>query len=248
MYSILLVDDEPIALEGICAGVHFEALGIDQIYKAYNAAQSMALFAEHNFNIMLCDIEMPGESGLELAQWVNENYPRTVIIFLTCHAKFSYAQDAVRLMAFRYLLKPIRYSDLESILEEAINKQLASSDIHSGIDSGNVVDRMIEYIKNNLHLPFTREGLGKQFFHNPNYLARIFKEQTGQSLFAYITNLRLQRASELLQETSLQVTEICVQIGLEDSSYFAKLFKRQYGVLPRDFRKIKQAKAKTIKG
>lgn len=105
-------------------------------------------------------------------------------------------------------------------------------------DSSGVVERTIAYIRKNLTKPITREDLGKNVFLNSNYLARIFKEQTGQSLFTYIANMRLEQASLLLKTTQLPIVEICGQVGIEDCSYFSRLFKRKYGMTPRQYRSL----------
>ena len=240
MYNMLWVDDEPLALRGVRAGIDFESLGIQYIYEALDAEEAKDIFRKHSIDLAVCDIELPGESGLDLAQWINDHHPDTVIIFLTCHCEFSYAQEAVRLMAFRYLLKPISYRELQKVLEEAIQKQFAAAanPVLTDSDSSGVVERTIAYIRKNLTTPITREDLGKNVFLNSNYLARIFKEQTGQSLFTYIANMRLEQASLLLKTTQLPIVEICGQVGIEDCSYFSRLFKRKYGMTPRQYRSL----------
>ena len=54
----------------------------------------------HRVDILLCDIEMPGENGLGLLRWVREQEKEIECIFLTCHAKFAYAQEAIILGSF----------------------------------------------------------------------------------------------------------------------------------------------------
>lgn len=72
--------------------------------------------------IMVCDIEMPNGSGLDLLKWVNGNYPHIVNIFLTCHADFRYAQEAVSLGSFEYLLKPVPFDELTKVIDKACEK------------------------------------------------------------------------------------------------------------------------------
>ncbi len=242
MYHILIVDDEPLALRGITAGVNFQKLGFDLVCTASSSEEARQLFAQEHFDLLLCDIEMQGDSGLDLAQWVNDCHPGTVIIFLTAHADFSYAQDAVRLMAFRYLLKPISYTELEHILSEALQRLPSvqytsdSEDPLEHSDASAAVKQTISYIQDHLEKPLSRESLGKNVFLNPNYLARIFKEQKGVSLVSYITDLRLDTACRLLKSSSLSISEIGEQVGIHDCSYFAKIFKRKYGISPKQFR------------
>lgn len=71
MYSILIVDDEPLALRGLKAGIPFQELGFTSVYTAMNSAEAKLYFQKKHIDLLLCDIEMPGDSGLILAQWVN---------------------------------------------------------------------------------------------------------------------------------------------------------------------------------
>ncbi|MEK0315515.1 response regulator [Cohnella sp. 56] len=122
MRRLLIVDDEPIAVEGIRSGVDWEALGLSEVLTAHGAEQAKAVFARTPIDVMLCDIEMPQGSGLQLLEWVRAQHPRTETIFLTCHADFQYAKQAIQLGSLDYLLKPIPYADLEAAVRKALRK------------------------------------------------------------------------------------------------------------------------------
>jgi len=122
MRRLMIVDDEPIAVEGLRDGVDWEAAGISRVFVAYGAEQAKEWFGREEIDILLCDIEMPQGTGLELLEWVRRHYPKTETIFLTCHADFQYARQAIQLGSFDYLLKPIPYGDLEAVIGKAIRK------------------------------------------------------------------------------------------------------------------------------
>lgn len=109
MYSILLVDDDFFALEGMKRGVHFQELGFENVYYCTSMASACKVLEQHPVDVLVTDIEMPGGSGLDLQKWVLAKGIKLVTIFLTCHASFEYAQDAIRLHIFDYILKPLRY-------------------------------------------------------------------------------------------------------------------------------------------
>ncbi|MFC0212687.1 helix-turn-helix domain-containing protein [Paenibacillus chartarius] len=121
MYSALLVDDEIFAVKGMISGVDWERLGISDVYEAYHAAAAKDILLRAPVDVMICDIEMPDESGLELAAWVKAHKPDVVVLFLTCHADFSFAQKAIHLGSYEYLLKPVLYSELEHVLQGALD-------------------------------------------------------------------------------------------------------------------------------
>ncbi|PWV90998.1 two-component system response regulator YesN [Paenibacillus cellulosilyticus] len=121
MKQLLIVDDEPLAIRGIVNAVNWESIGITNVLTAVNAGQAKQLFGDHDIDIMLCDIEMPQESGIDLLAWVREHSPETASIFLTCHADFSFAQKAIQLGSLDYLLKPIPPQELEAVIRKAVN-------------------------------------------------------------------------------------------------------------------------------
>lgn len=122
MYNLLVVDDEEIAIRGIVQGIDWSSLPISNIYTAYDAEEAKELLAEHTIHIILSDIDMPNQSGINLLEWVNDNYPSSVTIFLTGHADFKYAQQAVQLDCFDYLLKPVDHQVLKTCVSEALDK------------------------------------------------------------------------------------------------------------------------------
>lgn len=123
MYRVLLVDDEMHAVRGLQAGVQWEKLGIREVHAAYSMKQAQEVFARTPIDVMVCDIEMPHGSGLDLLAWVREHRPDTVTVFLTCHSEFTYAQKAIQLDCFDYLLKPVDYGELASVLSRALDKR-----------------------------------------------------------------------------------------------------------------------------
>lgn len=118
-YNLLIVDDEVHAIEGIKSDLDLNKLDISQLFTAYNAKQAKEIFDRENIDILLCDIEMPQGSGLELLKWVRDRRLNTVTIFLTNHADFKYAKEALRLGSLDYLLKPVLKADLENAIRNA---------------------------------------------------------------------------------------------------------------------------------
>ncbi|WP_455616971.1 response regulator transcription factor [Eisenbergiella sp.] len=119
---LLIVDDERSAVDAVLEGVNWEKLNYREVLKAYSSIEAKKQLQEHNVDVILCDIEMPKESGLELLGWIRENKPGICCIFMTCHADFSFAQKAVHLGSFEYILKPLDFRHLEEVLGKAFLK------------------------------------------------------------------------------------------------------------------------------
>ena len=83
MYRILIVDDQYFALLGLQQGVNWNELGIADVNLAENVEQAVECLERHPVDLLICDIEMPGRSGLELLVWVSQHSPDTLTIMLT---------------------------------------------------------------------------------------------------------------------------------------------------------------------
>jgi two-component system response regulator YesN len=121
--NILIVDDQPTVVEGVLAGVNWEKLHIREKYKAYNISEAKEIITSQKVDLMLCDIEMPMGSGLELQKWLQTEKKYDIkCIFLTAHSDFAYAREAVHLQSFDYLLQPVSYQQIEETLQKAIEQ------------------------------------------------------------------------------------------------------------------------------
>lgn len=94
-----------------------------------------------------------------------------------------------------------------------------------------------QYIKDNIEQDLTREEIAQQFFMSKDYISHIFKKETGVSLISAINEEKIKRAKELLLTSSASVSEIATNLGITNFSYFTRIFKKDTGVSPQEFRK-----------
>lgn len=241
--NVLIVDDQADVVQGMVGGVHWESCGIDGVYTAGSATEARSVITNHIIHIILCDIEMPGENGLELMAWVHANYPETVCICLTCHADFSYAQQAIRLECMAYILQPAPYEEIEDNIRAAIGRfreRTLASPVRPEpqVQEEPPIERVKAYIRRHLHQNITRSELASHVWLNEDYLSRLFKKETGKKLSDYILDERIGQAKSLLARTDLSISVIALKCGFNDSTYFSYVFKKQTAMTPVDFRKI----------
>ncbi|MZQ82809.1 response regulator [Paenibacillus sp. 5J-6] len=115
--DILIVDDETVIREGIQRTL-LNRFPEHRVHLAANAEQAIALLRSHRIQIVLTDILMPGMTGLELMNMSRSRHPNVKWVVISAYSEFSYAQEAVRLGAKDYLLKPIG----KEVLSEMIRK------------------------------------------------------------------------------------------------------------------------------
>ena len=117
--NLLIVDDEYYSVESIQRKLEANRPEIGQIFCAYNLSQALAYFSQNEIDVMICDIEMPGGSGLELLNTIRSRSLDTICIFLTAYARFEYISDAMKLSSSDYLLKPVEDAQLYAALSKA---------------------------------------------------------------------------------------------------------------------------------
>lgn len=100
------------------------------------------------------------------------------------------------------------------------------------------LEQLSTYIEEHLSGEITLEGLARQMHFHPNYFSAFFKKHYGVSPLKYVSGLRLQRAKQLLRDTSLPVAEVAARTGFHDLFHFSRRFKEQTGYSPSDFRKL----------
>jgi len=83
--------------------------------------------------------------------------------------------------------------------------------------------------------------VARLFHYNEKYLGRLFKKETGQTFKEYINKKRIQIAQNMLLNTNYTVTEIAVQTGYNNVTYFNRIFKKIKGVTPTAYRKAKKS-------
>ncbi len=121
--NLLIVDDEVSSIRAVSQMLSWQDLGIDRVLTARSAQEARTCILETPIDILLCDIEMPQESGLDLLEWINRQQLDICCILMTCYAEFSYAQRAVKLGSLAYLLKPIDPQELEREIRAAISRK-----------------------------------------------------------------------------------------------------------------------------
>lgn len=243
MYSILIVEDEPIIRRGIASLIDFESLGISTVQEVENGEQALEKIREEAPDILLTDINMPKMDGITLAQLARTEYPQMRIIFLTGYDYVDYLLSAVKIGVEDYILKPVTKSEIEALLVKVVAKlneekrQRELLALASEEDSFSGTLHFEKLILEQLSNPNLALGeLAKQLGFSTNYLSLLIKKELGMSFQEYVTQQRIQRAKRLLLSTDMKIYEVALAVGIEDMNYFSYRFKSIVGVSPKSFR------------
>lgn len=119
MYSVFLVDDEPIVLEGIRTKIDWESSGFSFAGEATDGEIALSMIHEIKPDILITDIKMPFMDGLQLAAAIKKTQPWIKIIILSGHDEFDYAKKAISIGIQDYLLKPFTSEEVLDSLKKA---------------------------------------------------------------------------------------------------------------------------------
>jgi two-component system response regulator YesN len=353
--KLVVVDDYP--LEGRTIEFLLKQKRPDITYcgQAMSGTEGLELILRENPEIAIIDVKMPGMDGLSLTKMAVEQTSHINVIILSAFSDFNYAQQALRLGAIDYLLKPLKPEELFQVIEkverlQAEKSRIPSKSEHNQADyptipedliaailsgspeeSGNIfnefwkqflsennlpvekiaslsiwlslqilqgvrkhdnsrgkaiidietyayrlfLDRLNEVhdietisailaeyvlklaaicndnihdsgyeqinrskalIEENLHREITLNMIAQEIFISPYYLSRLFKKCAGISFINYVINRRLEKSKYLLMTTNETIEKIAMSVGYEESNSFRRLFKKEVGISPKEFR------------
>ncbi|WP_310603563.1 AraC family transcriptional regulator [Anaerosporobacter sp.] len=163
-----------------------------------------------------------------------------VVFAPKCPDKYIYLMEEIyRLSSNEIPIKEmLLYNKFTSLLCEIWKDNHSSSE--EMMDEGKnqqILKQVKSYISKNFAMKVTLEELASKFFIDKFYLTRLFKKEYGKTIFNYLLECRLLESKRLLRNTKLSIAEIAIQVGINDVSYFTKVFKKIEGLSPRDYRK-----------
>ena len=256
MIHLLIADDEALERETLAQIVarRFEhEVVIETAENGRKAADTAVLWGT---DLILMDIEMPGMNGLDAARAVLEQRPECRVIFVTAYSLFQYAHEAMHLGACDYLLKPVNPDEVEASIRKAIRQIEAGRRLaelapvepeadpeddaaEAGENDRNalVMAHVRRYMEDNYMFDLSLDSVSEILHISPAYLSAQFKKYQKTNFLDCLTELRINAAKELLADPFRSAAEVASMVGYEDSSYFARAFKKRTGMTPTQYRK-----------
>jgi two-component system response regulator YesN len=115
MYRLVIVDDEEVIRNGLVHVVDWEAVGFSVVDTFPNGNAALSYLRQNPVDVVVADIRMPRLSGLDLARVLMTEQPATLVVILSGYDQFRYAQEAIDLNVFSYLLKPVKENDIYEV-------------------------------------------------------------------------------------------------------------------------------------
>ncbi|MCC8103753.1 MAG: helix-turn-helix domain-containing protein [Clostridiales bacterium] len=257
--NLLMVNDAVAAVNAMTEQIDWKQYGISHVFVAYNVEEGKTVIREQSIDVLLCDIEMPGEYGISLIRWIRENKYEIECVLLTCHADFAYAQEAVILGCQDYVLLPASYETIGNTVQKVVERHrerqknsrlqeygkswLRSKEERVAVPPESqktpkdVVADCVNYIVDNLgNENLSVNEIASHFYLSPIYLNRIFKKEQGIAISQYIIREKMTLAAELLKQPGSSATAVAIQVGYPNYPYFSTLFKKYYACTPSQYR------------
>jgi len=242
LLRILVADDEPIerkVLEKLIKDAGMPAIVVDSVKSGNEVMES---FEQYWPDLIFMDIRMPGRNGLEVSSWIKEQRPDTAIAIVTAYDEFQYAKRAIDIHVDYFLLKPVEAAEVRKIIGDLIGKrpdmfvQPATDLTAVSPSQTRIAENIVRLLYECYAQPITLPWLEQRMNISKPYLSRVFKETYGITIMNYLTELRIQLASELLMDQEQSVAVIAEKVGIPDASHFGQLFKRVTGETPTRYR------------
>lgn len=252
---LLFAEDEFYIRQGVLNSIDWPSLGICKVETASDGKAAEELLYLRP-DIVLTDIRMPYHNGLELAAMAKEADPDCEIIIISSYSDKEYLLKAISLSTVAYIEKPIDIGELTQAVFAAVKRRKEAqllrqmqrgeeeSDIRQWMpdptnESFSHITRLVlRYLeKHYADVSLSLDSIAEHAHLNASYLSDSFKKETGLNLKRLITEIRIKKASHLLQTTNLSVADVAMQVGYRNSNYFSRLFRQETGISPHDFRK-----------
>lgn len=120
MYKVIIVDDEPIIVEGLQKGIEWSNWNSEIVGTAGNGMEGLKLVRELKPDMLISDISMTNMDGLAMVAAIKSEFPDIEVCLLTGFRNFEYAQQAIKLGVTRFLLKPSKFDELEEAIDAMI--------------------------------------------------------------------------------------------------------------------------------
>ena len=220
------------------------------VIKASNGRIALEILAKEEIDLVVTDIMMPETDGLKLCTEIKSNvhYSHIPVIMLTAKVDLKSKIEGLYAGADAYVEKPFSMEHLSAQISNLLSnrnklKQAFINSPNQNIGSialtkadENFLEKAKQIIHKNMsETLFNVDSLSEELHMSRSSLHRKIKGISELTPNDFIQLVRLKKAAELLEEGSYRINEICFLVGFNSSSYFSKIFKKQFGMSPKDF-------------
>ena len=217
-----------------------------------NGREALELLANKNIDLVLTDIMMPGINGIELSKNIKENIDSSHIpvVILTAKTGDENQIEGLYSGADIYLKKPVNKQILLLSLSNLFKQQARireyyakhyfaqtnNTDTSINKRDAEFMKQLTEVIEKNLsNADIDVLQIASTLAMSRRTLYSKVKALTGQSVVEFIRNYRLRKAAQILAEEDISISMVMDRVGIDNASYFSRIFKKEFGESPSEF-------------
>lgn len=254
MYKVVIIDDEPLIVEGLSRSIPWERWNCKVVGFGYNGIEGMEVIRREKPAIVISDISMPKMDGLTMIAGLKSEFPYMQVSILTGYREFTYAQEAIRLGVSAFLLKPSKMDELYEAIEnmteklklfhieeeqpEAVTEETEEEDsvLYNSEANNFVVTKALEYIKEHSRERIQLSDVADHCYVSQWHLSKLLNKHTGENFSVALNKARIAEAKELLQDPSRRIYDIAEEVGFQDLAHFSRVFKKLEGISANEYR------------
>lgn len=251
MYRAVVIDDEPIIVEGLVKTVPWQEYGCEIAGTAHDGIEGLSVIRSVRPHIVVSDIYMPKMNGLAMAAALKSEFEDMELTILTGYRDFELAQEAIRLGVTRYILKPSSMDEIQEAVRAMVNnlkrKGIEKEQDREGVDAAAerglestagsfTVNRALAYMKENYSHKVTLTDVADNTYVSQWHLSKLLNRHTGKSFSELMNGIRVEEAKKLLADPTLRVCDVAEMVGFLDMAHFSRVFKKVVGVSANEYR------------
>ena len=221
-----------------------------EVSASSSRASALKAIAEHPPDLILLSHLLLDASGLAVLRAIKELFPATIVILMTALSSEDACLESFRSGARDYLRKPIDLTDLQARIEKLLASRNGRAERRAPVllDMAHVppmpakgsratnLQRAMAYIECHLDAQLTLGQVAREAGMSQSHFCRAFKDFTGGTFREHLARRRVARAADLLRDKQLSIKEVCSEVGFNDPTYFARLFRKLTGNSPSHYR------------
>lgn len=256
-YKILLVEDNTELLMLMQQLLHRKY----RIYTAKNGREALEVIHSTDLDLIISDVMMPEMDGYTLTRTIkgDPDYSHLPIILLTAKIQENDQEDALQAGADDYITKPFRLSNLQLRIDniiqnrQRIQREFTSQTIHETVEKvkenpspdNAFLEKALQCVNNHLADPdFDRDIFAQEMGASASTLYNKLRATTGMNVTTFISNIRMKAVDDIIiNDPDLRVSDLAYQVGFKDPKYFSTVFKKHFGMQPKEYIEKKKREA-----
>lgn len=232
--TILVVDDEPNTLDLHARIVQSQSTS-NRVLLAGSGIQALQILGQEKVDLILLDLQMPEMDGFSVLDAIRKNENTSEIPVIVVTGKVLTEEDMNRLnQGVAVVLQKGLFNVDETVahIKDAIERKRSL-----GTDTKRLIRQAMAYIHKHYSEAVSRQDIAQHINISEDYLTFCFRQEMGTTPIRYLQRYRVNQAKRLLKDSSKTITEISMDVGFSDSGYFSRIFHRETGMSPEQFRR-----------